>query len=468
MTQRVVSLRIAAALGAAILLSSAPAQAQDTPTNDITLTLPEARQLAARELKDGQPQIAAHLARGLLVADPKSSYAYLVLATAEANSGQLAKARKSASKSYRYADGKPARFKAAELAAKLAYADDSPTAAQLWLRRAAQNARNAQVEEQLGYDYQRVRSENPLSFSIRGALRPSINANNGADTAFQIIDGVPLTCILSGSAQALSGTVANADATVGYRLRGTKTSRTDISARLFVSRVFLSGEAKSLSPTSSKSDFNSTYGAVTLSHGFAVGANGGTAKISGTAGQLWSGGDRYYDFARLEAARTWKLNATNSFQLSASVENRDITGSDTRDALAVGIVAALSHKRASGDTLRFSINALKTSSDSVNSDSTALSLGARYSFADKIGPAQVSAGIILDTTDYDQYFSPPIFLSDGRQDRSAFADINLFFPDYDYAGFAPTVSLRVGRKSSNISRFDTREFSLSVGIASKF
>ena len=40
--------------------------------------------------------------------------------------------------------------------------------------------------------------------------------------------------------------------------------------------------------------------------------------------------------------------------------------------------------------------------------------------------------------------------------------------EYDVAGFAPVLRLRSGRKDSNISRFDIRETSISIGIESKF
>lgn len=463
-----------AAISAAVIFTSAggataqQTRAQQAGTENVILTLPQARALATRALHDDEPQIAARLARGLLLADEKSAYAYLILAHAHARMGQIAQARKAAAKSYRYADSKPERFQASELSAKLAYANDRPTAAQLWLRRAANSAKNEQVKKQLGLDFKRIKSESPLSFSVRGAVRPSSNVNNGADTALQIIDGLPVTGSLSGSAQAFSGVVASADARLSYRLRGTKTSRTEISTRLFVGRVALSDAAKNLSPTSSSSEFGSTYGALTLSHSFAVGKRGGSVRFAGTVGQYWSGGDRYYDFAKLEAGRVWKLGNSNVFQLATSIEDRDIVASQMRDTVVLGLTATLSHTRPTGDALRFSLNLLSADSVSVNSDYTAVSFQAQYAFAQKIGPARVTAGIALGATNYDRFYAAPIFVSDGRKDRSAFADLNLFFPDLDYAGFAPAVTLRAGRKSSNISRFDTREVSMSLGIASKF
>lgn len=458
------------ALAVLVVAAALPwhAGAQTTAAPDVTLTLPQARELAARALVERKPLIAAELAGGLLQANPESSYAYFILAHANAQSGKARAARRAAARSYRFGVDRPERFRAAELAAKLAYADESPTAAQLWLRRAAQNAANDQVETQLGRDFRRVRAENPFSFSLRGALRPSSNVNNGSDTALQIIDGLPVTGFLSGSAQALSGTIANADATLGYRLRGTAKSRTEISARLFVARVALSGEAKDLSPTSRNSDFGSTFGSVTLSHSFALGKAGNSAQVSGSYGQLWSGGDRLYDFTRLDGSRLWRLNDANTLELAVSLEDRTFTRSTASDSVAAGLTATYSHARPSGNSLSFSLNLLNTNSASVNSKSQSVSLRARYALAQKIGPAQVSAGVVLGATDYEQFFAVPIFLTDGRQDTSAFADLNLFFDDLDYAGFAPAVTLRAGRRSSNISRFDTREFSVSVGIASKF
>jgi len=84
-----------------------------------------------------------------------------------------------------------------------------------------------------------------------------------------------------------------------------------------------------------------------------------------------------------------------------------------------------------------------------------------------IGPARVSAGVVLGYSDYPDYvalFAVP----GGRQDKSVYANVSLFFPDVDYAGFAPTVQISTGRKFSNVSRFDTRELSVAMGIQSKF
>jgi hypothetical protein len=79
----------------------------------------------------------------------------------------------------------------------------------------------------------------------------------------------------------------------------------------------------------------------------------------------------------------------------------------------------------------------------------------------------VSAGLVLGKTDYDDYvavFSVP----GGKQDYATYADVNVLLPDVDYAGFAPSVNFRAGRTRSNVSRFETRELSVSLGFQSKF
>ena len=50
-------------------------------------------------------------------------------------------------------------------------------------------------------------------------MTPSSNVNGGADTPYNIIDGVPLVGTLSAGAQALSGWIGQTSLNVGYRLR---------------------------------------------------------------------------------------------------------------------------------------------------------------------------------------------------------------------------------------------------------
>jgi Tfp pilus assembly protein PilF len=443
------------------------APAAKTALEDTEITLPQARQLAGEALANGNPQLAHQLAKGLLQANPKSPLAHYILANAQGQMGKTDSARKSAARAYRFSESKAGRFEAAELAARLAYAGKRPTMTQLWLRRAVQNAPDKKIEAQLGRDFGRVRAENPFSFSLRGGLRPSSNVNNGADTAVQTIDGSPVVGELSGTAQALSGLISHVDASVHYRLRGTKRSRTEINARLYVQRVTLSSSARRLAGPISNGDFGSTFFEVGARHSFAIGDRGGSGDVGLAVGKYWYGDSSLYSFVRVDAGRKWRLNEETQAWVRGTYEVRNSDRAPLFDSDVIGISAGVQRKVRGNDQIALSLNLRKTDGDFSNTRNVATTFSARYSFGERLGPAKVSAGLVVGYADYPDFralFHP----SAGRDDKSAYADVNFFFPDMDYAGFAPTVRVRAGKKSSNISRYDTRELSVSLGIQSKF
>ena len=449
------------------LQATATRAADVDTTGNVQLTLPQVRGLAVEAIRRGENKLAVQLADGLLKADPKSSFAYYTRATAQGQMGQTQAARRSAARAYRFANSALHRFEAAELAARLSYADERPTLTQLWLRRAVQNAPNEQVERQLGQDYGVVRSQNPLSFSLRGGLRPSSNVNNGANSAVQIIDGQPEVGTLSGSAQALSGVVATLDGQLRYRLRGTKRSRTEIGSRLYVRRVTLSSEARAMASDLTQGDLGSTFAEVNLRHDFAIGTSGSAGNVTGAIGQFWNGHNKSYGFARLQAGRDWALTGGMRLSLGGLVERRLSNVRNTQDATSFALTGGLSTKRGNGDRLSLSLNLRHTDSETANFRYSSATLSATYALAERVGPAQISASIAAGYTDYPDYsFFIPV--PGGRQDKSLYANINFFFPDLDYAGFAPKVTVTAGRKFSNVSRFETEELSVSLGIQSKF
>ena len=430
------------------------------------LSLPQARALALETLRQGNAALAGELANGLIQADPKSTFAYFILARARAAQAQHGAARRAAAGAYRTAKTKKLRYSAAQMAARFAYREERPTLAQLWLRRAVQSAPNDTVERKLGQDYARLRAENPLRFSFRFSLRPSNNVNNGADSAVQIIDGLPFTGMLSGSAQALSGTIGAVDTQLSYRLSADKRSATHLGARLYVQRVSLNSSAKAKAPGVSSSDLGSTFAELSLNHAFAVGTSG-RANLQFALGTYWVGEDRSYDFAQISAGRHWKLSTSSALSFDSAIEHRNSAISDMMDSTALSLTGAFTKNLESKNQFRLSLNLRKTESDFGNSRVGSATLGFRYSFAKRLGPAKVSTGLVLGYSDYPDYTA--VFrVPGGRQDKSIFADVDFFFDQYDYAGFAPSLRVRAGRTSSNVSRFDTKEFSVSLGIRSKF
>ncbi len=464
-------------LGLLGLLFLAPV-ASAQPDIALQMNLDQARQLAVHSLKTGNPGLAIKVSRGLLQADRRDPMAYYILATAHSQLKQPRPGRKAAARAYRFADTGPARFQAAQLAARMAYAENRPTLAQIWLRRTAIHAPTKQEEQQVARDYRTLRARNPWSFRLRTDLRPSSNINNGADTALQIIDGVPVTGFLSGSAQALSGVIGSFDVATTYRLRANTTSATTLGGRLYMQRVSLSSSARAKAPTTQNSDFASTFAELSLRHSFAVGARdqGATAAIGLAIGESWFAGARTYRFGRLSGERSWRLGQGNTrLKLHGSAERRTMARYGTNNARILSLGADLSRGLKNGDRLSFSL-ALRdtdagwadTTARRANGTFRSASLRTSYGFGKPIGPARLSAGVVLGYSDYDAYRSGIIWVPGGRQDKSVYGDLSLLFDDLDYAGFAPVLRIRGGRKFSNDSRFNTREFSVSLSIVSKF
>lgn len=432
------------------------------------LTIEQGRKLALRALSNGDAQLALDVARGLWEADKKDPQTYSIIAAAYAQLGEHTAARQAAAQAYRLSDNKPLRLSAAQLAARAALAEERPTLTQIWLRRAALNSKSETDEKRIARDYRRVRAMNPWSFRLNGNLKPSSNVNNGADSALQIIEGVPVVGNLSGDAQALSGWVGTLDAAIDYRLHATDTSRTAIGARVYTRRVALSNGSKAQAANVSNSNFASTYTELSLKKTKIVGDRKDRLTYGLTAGASWYAQNTSYYFARVNLGYKWAVSPRTSLSLNGSVEQRDVPGRADYDSSIYSISGSLTQRLERGDSLSLSLSLRDVKSDRTNAPYTSASLRAAYSFGKQLGPAKISTGLVLGYSDYDVYGIGVISVPGGRQDKSIYADVTIVFPKYDYAGFAPTVRVRAGGKTSNISRFETRELSVSLGIQSKF
>ncbi len=435
-----------------------------------TLTLQQGLDYAVYTLNNGQPELTLQLTKGLLQAQPKAPIAHFLQAAAYAQTDRPVQGRQAAARAYRYAEKPSDKFQAAQLAARLAVESDQPTLAQVWLRRTAIHAPDETSQKFIAQDYKALRRINPWSFRLRVEARPSSNVNNGSDTALQIIDGVPVTGTLRGGALALSGLIGVFDLATSYRLRETQKTRTTVSGRLYVQRVSLSSEAKATAPMVTGSDYASTFAEISLRHAFATGpeARRGFAGVDATLGTSWFGGERSYNFARLAGDRTWRLAGGRHLVLDALYENRFSARYGSNDADVFGVGARLATPLDNGDLFTLSMALRDTRAKWRNGTFRAASLRADYGFGRPVGPVQLSAGLVLGYADYPSFVSGVFLVPGGRQDKSVYGDLNMFFDRLDYAGFAPMLRLRAGRKSSNDSRFDIEELSLSLGIESKF
>lgn len=430
------------------------------------LTLAQSRQLAQQALLQGKPQVTLEIASALAQINPSDSHALLLISAAQSSLKRPTPARKAAALAYRRSENPKQRLQAAQMAAENALAEERPTLTQIWLRRAALHTESDEQTKSLARAYGRVRSINPWSVHAGLSVRPSNNVNNGANTALNVIDGVSSVGVIDPTSRALSGTIGTLDLTVGYRLQADARSRTTLRARTQLRQVMLSSEAKRLAPTASGSDFGWTYAELGLEHLFKIGeAKGNHAKLSFTSGALWTDDGQEYTFGRIAGERVWSPNTTNRFTLGSAISlfDREVS---TNDSQVYKLTGGYDHALSNGDIFGVDLSLQTTESDNANGRSDVASLRLSYNFAKKWGPAKASASLTYTHSDYPDY--TVITTLTGRNDNALNADLSLFFSDYDYAGFAPKVTLRTGRKDSNISLFETRELSFVVGIQSKF
>jgi hypothetical protein len=456
-----------AALVAVALWATAALPQANGADGRAAISLDQARQLARAALYAGDFDLARQIAMGLLEADEKDAYAYSVLAAAHARLNDPRLARAAIRLSYRYSDTSQARFAAARTAASIAYQQERPTVSQAWLRIAAAHSDTPEQKQVLASDYRNVRAANPLSFNIKTSLAPSDNVNNGTDNVLEVINGVPTFGLFNGSSRALSGTVAVFDARLRYRLAASKTTGTTATARIYTRRVDLSQSARALAPTVTNSDFASTFAEAGLEHRFAAGQQGNSVTVTGALGASWSGGDRSYDFTKLSAQRGIRLSPANRLSFSGTVERRFSTHSALRNVDVLTLGTQFSHKRDNGDRLNLGLTVQDVRGAFINAAHQTASVRASYAFGEQVGPVRITTGVTFGYTDYATYLlvNP---VAGGRQDRSIYGDVSFFFADYDFAGFAPTLQLRTGTRTSNVNRFEIGETTVSLGIQSKF
>lgn len=439
------------------------AQASDA----LSLTLPQARSLAAEALRDGELFLARDIAIGLVQANPKDAYAYSVLTAVYRILGDPKLSRAAARLHYKYAKNPNEKFHAAHVAGQVAFDQARLSTAQIWLRRAAVHAQTPEQDAQLARDYRAVRRKNPFRIYVSGSVTPSDNVNNGASSAVETVNGAPTFAILAPGSLALSGTVATLNTQASYRLNQTETSQSTIGARIYTRQVRLSDDARERDPTSSNSDFGVTYIDTSFDYAFALGKPGNSAGVRVAAGRVWTAESVAYDLAQLSLRRGFLLSPKDRLSLEATGERRVSAVASENDATVLRLTTMYRRAFENSDRASLAVRVEDVDSDARNASFGSWSIRAGYDFGKKLGPVQISTGVTFGNTNYDafQRIGP---VPGGRQDETFGADLTILFPDFDYAGFAPSMNVRATRTTSNVSRYSTEEFSVGFGIQSKF
>ncbi len=436
-------------------------QAQTT----VELSFDDARAAAQQAALSGNFELARDLAAALLQADPDDRAALIVLAAVEPRLGRPDQGRKAGARAWRLATTDAQKYEAARLTALAAANEDRLTLSQVWLRRAATVAPNDAALAQTQADYGGLRTLNPWRTNIQLSFSPSSNVNGGSDDLYNVIDGLPFVGVLSGDARALSGVTATADLRFSYRLAENAHARTEIAGRFYSRQVLLSDAARALAPDSENGDFGATLVEVGLGHTRALGQ--GLAMADFDIGAHWSGGDLSTPFARLSLAAQYPVTDQLTGSAGLAFEQRWIgdTGQagDTIETLSAG----LTYRFDSGAQLGGTFELRDTASETGNQRNTAASLQMTYAPAQQIGPAEMLFTLGASHSDYPDY-AIILPVPGGRQDTTQFASAEFAFVDFDYAGFAPVVTLGAQRSDSNVSRFDRSAFSIRFGFRSTF
>lgn len=447
---------------------SAPEVGSPQASTNRTLPLEEARALALHAMQSGRHDVAAELALAMLRKNPEDSFAHLVMASLLMQAGHMDEARPAARKAFRYSDTPRQKHEAARVAALIAARQDRYLSGQIWMRRALQAAPNDATRARSVHEFRSLRREAKLRLSFSGSVVPSSNVNNGTADRYNVIDGVPLVGILPASSQALSGIVMSGSAHASYRLHRSERSETRVTGGLQIRRVALSEEARDKAPRAEDADYGSTFAEIGLSHTHVFGE--GAALLSGnlSVGQVWSAGELSHSILRGAARVHVPVSEATRLSFGVTGQRKFDDTAGLPDVETLGLQLALGQRLGNGDELSVSGGLTMAYSDNGQARSTAQQAVLRYDRAKPVGPVSVSASLSYTQTTFPDYRILFFGVPGGRQDKRTEARVDMTIDKLSYAGFVPTISIASEWTESNVSRFETEQMSISLGLRSQF
>lgn len=424
------------------------------------LTPAELRLAALEMLRLGRPDLTAGFTDALLARDPEDFEALLLRARAMRDLGRNEAASEDSSRAWALARDDQQRYAAAMVRAQALSSGGHRTMAQLWLRRAAEHAPDESAKALARRDFRYVQARNPWSTQLRFRVAPSSNVNNGSSKDRVRLFDLPFDLALQGSAQALSGVEYAVGADIRYRVAETASHAHDLLLAFDHRAYTLSSEAKAMAPGVKGSDFN--YTSLGLGYGFHIRtAPGVEHEITAEAGRNWYGGAHYGDFLALGYAQTRKLETGGRLAFGLGGERR--FGPKAPEADVVTGHASFGQPVPGGMADIFVAGAVSTS-DTSTADYRDWQVGARYMTGRPVAGTLPALTVTYGNRDYDR--SP--FTSGGREDDRIGIRLDVVFPEVEYYGFNPMMSLNAERTASTVDLYDTEEFGISFSIRSAF
>lgn len=469
----------AAALAVALAISGqpGPARAEAGPARDathLTLNLDEAGLLARRALLAGDMVLARQIAEILLRANPKDRDALMIVAVTSPVLGLADRGYATGKLAFRLSRPGKQRYDAARATARAAFDGGHFLRAQFWLRRAAVHAPTEADAARTARDFRISASKNPLELRLRFSGGHSENVNGGSSSSYATVDGVPIGGYLSGSAQALSGSVGWAQLQGTYTLSESARHRTSLGGFVYLRHVWLSQAARDLAPTAANGDFAAQVVELSLDRlrlvgQIAPGQVGATElSLSGAAGLQYFGGslaERYLRFA-VGLERKLSDRAVGSAMLSLEPrwlgEDGEVFETRTRLEATHNMVVG------KGNRLDFRLRGTLTESERRNNDGYAVEAVLGFRLARPVGPLRVGATLGASYARFPDYTFFIFDVPGGRVDKGYFGSVDLTLDGFGYAGFVPTVSITASHTDSNVSRFDRDDMAIQIGLKSAF
>ncbi|MBD3763994.1 MAG: hypothetical protein IE927_04450 [Rhodobacterales bacterium] len=440
----------AAALMLALAVGAAPAR---------DLTPDQMRRAGYDAQAAGQAELAVQIAQALIARDPADAVAHVILSRALRDLGRFDPAATAARRAWALATDDAQRYGAALAAAQALSSAGQRTAAQLWLRRAAQVAPTPLARTIAERDHAYVRSRNPWSLRLDLSVAPSSNVNNGSSQ--DSFDFLGLPFVLSGDARALSGVETRLGLSARYRLPPSGRGQTALRLSLQQTVVDLSEAARTQAPGARGSDYD--FAAVEAGLSWQRPGRVGWG-VEATLGHNLYGGAPLSDYLRLDLTADRRLGRGRAFA-GLGLERQIRRDLAMRSASILTLRGGWTQPLARGDRLQLAAGARRSLSDAVEIDHTALTLSADWQRAAPL-PMDLRLGLSLGVEARDYAISP--YTADGRQDLRLTGAVSLGLERLDYLGFHPVLRIEAGQVRSNVALYDSQTLGLSLGLRSSF
>ncbi|WP_157968883.1 hypothetical protein [Tropicimonas sp. IMCC34011] len=433
---------------------------------EISLSIPEARELARRAFRAGDDALANALGRKLRLADPEDPTALILIAATSPSLGDAKAGREAGAEAWRMAGSDGLKHEAAWYTSRAAAADDSWIAAQFWMRRAYGTAPDDSTRDRVGEAFGRMRAVSPLTVRLSFSNGRTDNINGGSSSEWLVLDDSLPVGRLSGTARALSGTRTSATLAAARTLSRGTDHRTALTFDGYRTWNELSEEAREQAPGIEGSAFDYGAAEIGLTHSIAPGDLPVPDTYALAFGKSWYGYEPLDRSARLSLGRSVELPGEVDLRLGAGLERRlSLTGGEARTGRTASV--ALSREIVGVHT-RFSLSARDVASDDANLDWSGASAALDLSMGEPLAGMHLSGGLSWERRDFDAYRVGFIDVPGGRQDETLSARLSLRIDAVGRMGFSPVIGLEARTTDSTISRFDGEATNLTLGVASAF